>query len=845
MNSQKNNGFEKFALNPNPIELISVSNGHLYCENVGRKAAILGRDNGFFEVWVYPFKIVSQLQFSVFSPRYQKIIPAEKIALQLINRPEMTTLIFSHDIFTIQLHLLTPLNEPGSLLLFDVDTENDLEIYVQFVPELKPMWPAGVGGQYAVWLEEIHAYLIGEGSRQFYGVIGSLLAEPHSETPGHQLPDDSMKFAISVNGETANRIILPVVITGSMSSKEEAVERYKRFFESIPDFYQRNFTHYQRLREEFVSLESGDNEFDLAFEWAKISLDKGFVESPGLGNGLVAGYGLSGNSYRPGFAWFFGGDTFINSFAINSYGDFENSKKALCFMRDYQRQDGKIPHEITQSAALIPWFEKYPYAFYHADTTAFFIIAMADYMAKSGDVAFIQESWNSILKAFHFCQAADEDEDGLMENSAAGLAAMEVGGLLPKTKIDIYLASVWLKAIQSMEQMCRTLSEWELQKEVYQLFERAFASFQEIFVDLGKDVLNFSQMTSGEKLSELTVWQSIPYYFDLWRENGTLEMISRNEMSTDWGVRSLSKSSQYYDPINYNNGTVWPFTTGFASGAYYKQHRMLNGWENLSANAALTFVNEPGWLGELFSGDLLHRLDTAVPHQLFSASGILNPFFNGMLGLELNAAENQVRLSPHLPFHWQKGRARNLRCGESVFDFAWQHEKGKMVFSFQKKSGEDLHVHFSPALAPGSKITKVIVNGKEHPFLFQDFGTDVHCEAKFDLAERVIVEISYFKGVEILQPFPKLKAGVRSQGLRFVNYNFSKGSFLLEVEGVSGKAYEVNFCTDYRASALDGAELIRENLPHYSLLIRFTGGDKNKYETKTIYLHLKDSSKEK
>ena len=49
-----------------------------------------------------------------------------------------------------------------------------------------------------------------------------------------------------------------------------------------------------------------------------------WMMNDGLIPRLVAGYGLSGAaSDRPGFGWFFGGDAFMNSWAILDYGDFE------------------------------------------------------------------------------------------------------------------------------------------------------------------------------------------------------------------------------------------------------------------------------------------------------------------------------------------------------------------------------------------------------------------------------------------------------------------------------------------------------------------------------------------
>ena len=57
-----------------------------------------------------------------------------------------------------------------------------------------------------------------------------------------------------------------------------------------------------------------------AYRWAVSSLLDGFQYSPGLGAGLVAGFGPTGAGFRPGFSWYFGGDTSINSFGLVAAG---------------------------------------------------------------------------------------------------------------------------------------------------------------------------------------------------------------------------------------------------------------------------------------------------------------------------------------------------------------------------------------------------------------------------------------------------------------------------------------------------------------------------------------------
>jgi glycogen debranching enzyme len=107
----------------------------------------------------------------------------------------------------------------------------------------------------------------------------------------------------------------------------------------------------------------------------------------------VAGWGPSGDGARPGFGWFFGGDAAINSFAMAATGQWAPAADGLRFLAKYQRADGKIPHEVSQAAGVIPWFEEYPYAYYHADTTPFWLLALWRQWKASGDAALLGELW--------------------------------------------------------------------------------------------------------------------------------------------------------------------------------------------------------------------------------------------------------------------------------------------------------------------------------------------------------------------------------------------------------------------------------------------------------------------
>ena len=209
------------------------------------------------------------------------------------------------------------------MVLLDVHASESLTVIVRFRPDLRPMWPAGLGGQYSDWDGELKAYVVSEGTRRHAAIIGSPLAAEPPEQPAHNLPDAPAQFSIPITPELAARGLIPIVIAASVRGRDAAKATYARLLTEAAPLYRESAAHYRRLRTGLASLESPDRTLDLAFEWGKVALDKGFVCNPHLGCGLIAGLGPSGTTERPGFGWFFGGDAFINAWAMTAYGDFD------------------------------------------------------------------------------------------------------------------------------------------------------------------------------------------------------------------------------------------------------------------------------------------------------------------------------------------------------------------------------------------------------------------------------------------------------------------------------------------------------------------------------------------
>ena len=181
-------------------------------------------------------------------------------------------------------------------------------------------------------------------------------------------------------------------------------------------------------------------------------MDKGLATNPALGTGLVAGFRTSGNSERPGFAWFFGRDALWTSLALTASGGIDTARTALAFLAKYQREDGKIPHEISQSAALVPWFSEFPYAMGERRCDASLRHRPRRSLAHRGDRAYLEQYWPSIVKAYAFSTATDADGNGLIDNTGVGHGWVEGGALSPPHE-EIYLQGLWIEASRSFAEM--------------------------------------------------------------------------------------------------------------------------------------------------------------------------------------------------------------------------------------------------------------------------------------------------------------------------------------------------------------------------------------------------------
>ena len=622
------------------------------------------------------------------------------------------------------------------------------------------------------------------------------------------LSDVPNQFKIEIkNPGSVQGKYVPIILAGGKGSRDSIKAIYTRLMQNPEAMYRRNVEYYRNLRASTMRVETPNKEINLALEWAKVAYDNLMVENPDLGYGMVAGLGASGTGGRPGFGWFFGGDAYINSFSMDSYGAFETVRDALAFTQKWQREDGKMPHELSQGAGYINWFKDYPYAYIHGDTSPFYICSMYDYYKMSGDLGFVKKSWTSVKRAYEWSLATDENGDGLMDNKKAGLGAMEYGPLVD-IQSDIYTAAVWVRASKAMQSLAKAAGDIEYEKKASAYAERSSKSFNEKFWDEKNNQYSYAFTAKGEHVDIVSPWSSVGLQWELGdpgRSAQSLMKLNSAELTTDWGIRSISNKSSYYEALNYNYGAVWPFLTSWVATAQYKHGYSLQGYNSLMASVRHTFDNALGFVTEVFSGTHNIWPQEAVTHQGFCTAGVVMPFVRGLLGLEADAAAHTIWFSPQLPADWRTLNIDHYRVGNDFFSFVYNDDGKAKTWKVTSESKTPYSLKFRQRLSPPTKVLSQRAYGDGQEIRGSFDQSQVIIEAQ--LSRKLMIEIRYDGGLELLPPEITTRTGDANKGLKIVSTEWKGRQLHVAVDGLANENYVVKVINERTIDDVKGASL--------------------------------------
>jgi glycogen debranching enzyme len=810
----------------------------------GMRAGLLGNESGQMEAWVYPLKILREFRLQFHTEG--RVLPAEALARTITVRPESSTILYAGDTFTVRETFFVPVHEQGAVILLDVETEQPLEIEAAFHRDFQLEWPAALGATYLDWAGAQHAFYFGEEQKKFSALVGSLTAaEPSAEFQTNYLESQESSFRLGPTAKGKERKL--IVVAGSMEGRAAAEKTYRHLTADYADLLRESTEYYGNYLTQTVTLDLPDAQIQRAYDWSRVSMLQGMVTNPFLGTGLVAGYRGSGETQRPGFAWFFGRDSFWTSLALNAEGDFANSRTALEFISKFQREDGKIPHEISQGATFVDWFKGYPYPYASADATPLYIIAVNDYVVESGDAAFAKEQWERLQKAYAFLKST-YDERGLPQNFGVGHGWVEGGPLLP-VKTEFYQSGLGAEALRALSNLAQVTGHEEMSKALEKDFEKQRALVKESFWIADKKRFAFALDKNSKQVDEPSVLATVPMWFGLLGEADAAAMIRQLadfDQQTDWGMRILSNRSPLFSGGGYHYGSVWPLFTGWASVAEYRYHQTFPAYANLRANALLALDGSLGHVTEVLSGDYYQPLSTSSPHQIWSAAMVVSPILRGMLGLETDAIHRSVRLTPHVPADWTRFSIANVRLGKNTVLLNYTKTDEGIILETGLTSGsEECTVEFRPAISLKAKVQRVELNAKPVPFQVETGETDQHIVVQFPIAAgKYFLRIGLVNEFGLSEQSDLATLGRASRGLRILSetWSASRDQLSLEVSGAAGGEYELSVWNAGLIQKVEGAEFhpgapkatigVRipqsnsEQYPHVKIVVHFSAGQK-------------------
>lgn len=404
-------------------------------------------------------------------------------------------------------------------------------------------------------------------------------------------------------------------------------------------------------------LASGDTRLARAAAWCRLGMDQLVMRQRGLG--IYAGY--------PWFTTYWGRDTFIAlPGACLVTGDFETARTILATFAVHQDRDpqsprqGRLPNFVT--------VKEVQYA--TADGTWWWVRALAQYEAASGDAAFADSLYPVVKLALDGALAHKVDALGFVRHGD-GETWMDAGGeakpFSPRGDRAIEVQALFAQALRYGATLARRQREREDGLRWQAALERLTPAFEQHYFDPGThaphDHLNADGTADSQvRPNALLAWFVAPELFTPERALATVQQ-ARDRLAYPWGVGSLAAGDPqfkawhlaldrwYYDAA-YHNGDVWLWLSGPLVRALVQHGEIDAAWRQTSF--LVGEILERGVAGSL--REIRDAADTpgkdefgGACAQAWSLSELQRTLYEDYLGVQPDIPSGRLTVAPLLP----------------------------------------------------------------------------------------------------------------------------------------------------------------------------------------------------
>lgn len=771
----------------------------------GRRAIIAGYASDALEIWAYPFQIVSGYRIAFRAPGATTAINGAEILSRVIYEPHTITRVYIGPDFIVHEKLFVPLDLPGAILTYSVESSHPVEIEVHAMPILNLMWPAAAGGQSAAWNPLLSAFILSETSNAYSAAIGSPQIVAHDDIGNrttHGVADMGLGFTLKPdeNGSASVAIALNAPHTADHGASFQALLRDSKKLESEAA------AHDAAFQGKVLQVQTPDPAVNQAIAWAETALDQAWVCNPDLGCGYVAGYGPSRGARRPQYDWFFGGDGLIAAEAALTMGDREHARDEFEFIFHYQDpKTGMIWHELSQSAGFLDWVGKYPYMFVHVDITFQFLGALGRYAKATGDVDFLKQHWPAIESAYRYCRTVIDPLTGLPRIPAD----KEGGNEQDRMSDDLGLSTSWAEAASAFAQLAKLTGHADEAKEAEQASQQARAAIPLHYWSDSESFWINGHTLSGQPMAQRrsSPTEALTMHLFNDRQNDTLlDQIASSSFQTGWGTRGVATGSAGFNPESYASGSVSALHTAGVANAFWFQHRPVTALAVWRSLLPWNTLDSLGHMHEVLAGNFYHAQVESVPEQTWSSAGYIDATIHGLLGLETKPTS--LAFAPHLPPEWDSISVAHINVGSVAGVFLSLHRSTAAITLYIDNPGSPFAFVFNPELPLGASLGHAYLNLQTITATLEQHPQETDAHVTFNVphgSSELRIEIQ--GGVSIVADAAVPALGEPDQGIHIIGAHLEGTALTIDADVPIGIESRLRLKTTWQSTGAQGATL--------------------------------------
>jgi glycogen debranching enzyme len=423
-----------------------------------------------------------------------------------------------------------------------------------------------------------------------------------------------------------------------------------------------------------------------------------------------------------GIPWFstpFGRDAIITSLQM-LWLDPLLARGVLSFLAQNQAHDrspfqaaepGKIMHETRKGEMTA--LRELPFGKYYGgvDTTPLFVMLAGAYAERTGDMAFIDMLWPSLLAAMQWIDGGDDsDRDGFLAYTA------DPGNGL--------VNQAWKDSNDSMFHADGRLAEGPVSVvEVQGYVFAARRAMAELSHRRGDDAASEVWIKGAEKMRaavEAHFWMEGRGFYAIARDGSgqcnirasnpghllfcklptrdraekIAEQLLSPAFNSGWGIRTLAAGEARFNPMSYHNGSVWPHDTALCTAGMAHYGNRSGAVQIMAATfeAAVRFEMR---MPELFCGFSRAQGEPPVAYPVAClpqawSSGAVFMLLQSCLGLRVDGFKREIHIEqPQLPVGIDNLTIRGIAIGDAAVDIEFQR-MGDHVVAAPRGRGRDV-----------------------------------------------------------------------------------------------------------------------------------------------------------